>query len=221
MRRRLLIIAAFLLAGAVVNMAVAWGYAVDGWLPVGRHATTVELDRGEAKQVFADRLAVVAEPTGGYEERSVGRRFLVVYMDPPDLADHHVQILTTGWPCLALEGHWGLVHGRSNTRGLFITQWERRSLPVTFPLRPIWPGFAVNTLFYAAILWLPICGPFALRRLIRHRRGLCAKCAYPVGESAVCTGFAGPRKSCQNAAPISQCYIVPEMTFTIARRPGA
>ena len=46
------------------------------------------------------------------------------------------------------------------------------------PLRPIWPGFAVNTLFYAAILWLVMLGPFALRRLIRRRRGLCPACGY-------------------------------------------
>ena len=39
-------------------------------------------------------------------------------------------------------------------------------------LRLIWPGFAINTIFYAAILWLLVCGPFALRRHIRHKRGL-------------------------------------------------
>ena len=55
------------------------------------------------------------------------------------------------------------------------------------PLRPIWPGFAVNTLFYAVVLWLLIPGPFVLRRLIRIRRGLCPKCTYPMGESAVCS----------------------------------
>jgi hypothetical protein len=57
---------------------------------------------------------------------------------------------------------------------------------------PLWPGFAVNTLFYAAILWLLICGlfalrRFALRRFARVRRGLCPACAYPIGESPVCT----------------------------------
>ncbi len=55
------------------------------------------------------------------------------------------------------------------------------------PLRPIWPGFALNTLFYAAIPWLLIPGPFALRRFLRVRRGLCPKCAYPMGGSAVCS----------------------------------
>ena len=46
------------------------------------------------------------------------------------------------------------------------------------PLRPIWPGFAINTIFYAAILWLLTLGPFALRRHLRRKRGLCAKCGY-------------------------------------------
>ncbi len=55
------------------------------------------------------------------------------------------------------------------------------------PLRPIWSGFAANTLFYAVVLWLLICGPFALRRFIRVRRGLCPACAYPRGESDVCS----------------------------------
>ncbi len=60
------------------------------------------------------------------------------------------------------------------------------------PLRPLWPGFAANTLFYAAILWLMICGPFALRRLIRRRRGLCPACAYPMGGSDVCSECGKP-----------------------------
>ena len=56
------------------------------------------------------------------------------------------------------------------------------------PYLPIWPGFTVNTLFYAALLWLVIPGPFALRRLIRVRRGLCPACGYDLrhGEHEVC-----------------------------------
>ena len=56
-----------------------------------------------------------------------------------------------------------------------------------YPLRPIVPGFLLNTLFYAAVLWLLIPGPFTLRRFIRVKRGLCPKCAYPVGESDACS----------------------------------
>jgi hypothetical protein len=54
-------------------------------------------------------------------------------------------------------------------------------------IRPIWPGFAINTVFYAFILWLLLAAPFALRRRRRIRRGLCPACAYPVGDSPVCT----------------------------------
>jgi len=50
--------------------------------------------------------------------------------------------------------------------------WKR------LPIRPIWPGFLINTLFYTIVLWLLIPGPFALRRLIRIKRGRCRKCGY-------------------------------------------
>ena len=39
-------------------------------------------------------------------------------------------------------------------------------ISVAIPLSPLWPGFAVNTLFYAGVLWMLLAGPFALRRMI-------------------------------------------------------
>ncbi|MEE9129392.1 MAG: hypothetical protein V3T84_05190 [Phycisphaerales bacterium] len=51
-------------------------------------------------------------------------------------------------------------------------------MPKVLPLRPIWLGFAINTVFYAAILWLLTLGPFTARRHIRRKRGLCLKCGY-------------------------------------------
>jgi len=56
-----------------------------------------------------------------------------------------------------------------------------------FVYAPILPGFAVNTLFYAGVLWLLFAGPFALRRTLRKRRGHCAACAYPNGTNERCT----------------------------------
>ena len=37
---------------------------------------------------------------------------------------------------------------------------------------PHWYGFAVYTIFYAAILWLPIYGLIVVRRFVRVRWGL-------------------------------------------------
>ncbi len=65
--------------------------------------------------------------------------------------------------------------------------YRRWAIDGDVPIQPIWPGFAVNTVFYAAALWLLIPGPFVLRRVIRVRRGLCPKCAYPAGDSAACS----------------------------------
>ena len=56
--------------------------------------------------------------------------------------------------------------------------WEKEGNVV--PLAIIWPGFAVNTLFYALILWLYMAVPSVLRRLIRIKRGRCPKCGYDV-----------------------------------------
>ncbi len=59
------------------------------------------------------------------------------------------------------------------------------------PTQILWSGFTQNVLVFAVILGLGIPGPFALRRFLRVRRGLCPKCAYPMGESGVCTECGG------------------------------
>ncbi len=56
------------------------------------------------------------------------------------------------------------------------------------PLRPIFPGFAINTVFYGAILWLLMFGVFTARRSIRRKRGHCIKCGSDLrgAEHEVC-----------------------------------
>ncbi len=63
--------------------------------------------------------------------------------------------------------------------------------------------FSINTLFFAVILWLLCGGLFVVRRWIRVRRGLCPKCAYAMGESAVCTecGKALPEREQRGLSP--------------------
>ena len=104
-----------------------------------------------------------------------------------------------GWPLLsfrceealgpALRGRTLKVFGGCLLPDAFQSLGPGRVLPY----RLIASGFAVNTLFYAALLWLP----FVLRRFIRMKRGLCPACGYPMGESAVCSecGKALPRRA--------------------------
>jgi hypothetical protein len=46
------------------------------------------------------------------------------------------------------------------------------------PLRPLWPGFALNTLFYAGLAWGLWQVPLAIRRRRRRRLNRCMKCGY-------------------------------------------
>ncbi len=92
---------------------------------------------------------------------------------------------TRGWPMLALccQQEYNSYAARAGTtfvaNGITITPGKGVLGQATaLPLRPIWPGFAVNTMFYAGALWLVICGPFVLRRIIRMRQGLCRACGY-------------------------------------------
>ena len=62
----------------------------------------------------------------------------------------------------------------------------------TLPFGVIWPGFAINTIFYAAVVWLLFFAPFKLRRWRRIKRGLCPACAYPVGTNPRCTECGKP-----------------------------
>jgi hypothetical protein len=46
------------------------------------------------------------------------------------------------------------------------------------PLLPLWPGFLINTFFYAILTFALIRGPRVLRRALRRRGGRCVGCGY-------------------------------------------
>ncbi len=50
--------------------------------------------------------------------------------------------------------------------------------PATLPLRPIWLGLALNTLFYTCVLGVVAWLIHSLRALRRFRRGVCPRCRY-------------------------------------------
>jgi hypothetical protein len=99
-----------------------------------------------------------------------------------------------GWPLKSLA-YWknfvtdcAIPYDKVFHRGLELGgRWTYGRRDSVLPYSVISPGFLINTLFYAAILWLIFAAPFALRRTIRRRRGCCIACGYPVGVSPRCT----------------------------------
>jgi hypothetical protein len=133
------------------------------------------------------------------------------HADAMEVAEVNVEFaamfVEIGWPCLALSGA-RFEHEVKQSAGTPMwspkgstlkyaielpvppspTAWMERG--TLLPWRPMWPGFAINTVFYAVIVWgcwLVLSVPFVLRRRRRIKRGLCPACAYPIGESEVCT----------------------------------
>lgn len=82
-------------------------------------------------------------------------------------------------------------------RGGFLSVWRWRfdnghwvtignSDVYELPLRPIWPGFLINTLLFTALWAAALPLPRLLRNSIRRANGLCICCRYPVSELERC-----------------------------------
>ena len=239
MKRRLLIIAIFLLAGAVVNVAVAWGCALCLRFTLARSAPSVDLWDTAADGSYWAVTKASGFGASRYQWLPIPAR--VARLDPPPPQPPVREALPAwsavprtprdrppgrglylliedacGWPAVTLtctydmwfrgadyvvdvSGGWRLFDADLVGPTLISTSLDRHfagMVPTTLPLRPSWGLFA-NTIFYATLLWLLIPGPFVLRRYLRARRGLCPKCAYPMGESSVCTecGRALPKRA--------------------------
>jgi hypothetical protein len=214
MRRRAINVVVFLLllgGGAIVNVVVAWGCATcnaiePDWSP---HYNPY----GEPLLIHLTRRFGCACVTGVGRSGTLLDRYPDVvkpYDGTPWWPTEAVSSLnrayaiSAGWPLQSL-GAWRTTqhvsrpdHDYDNFNPVihsgFVLDSERFGQQTAIdlservlPLSPLWPGFAINTIFYAAILWLVFAFPFVMRRRRRIKRGLCPACAYPVGTSPVCT----------------------------------
>ena len=216
-RRWLLKLALFLVLGAIVNVAVAWVCCVHDshFDELGDYQDAHLLRDTFAWSVWSLRSSRGCLVSSSYQKWIGGGGVSQALGPSPeslipgwshlprspfayDLDVRPRQMLVAsarGWPLLALCSEMDLhpfsFHALAITDGIPTSRFDEMPgvcrIPVVLPLRPIWPGFAINTVFYAVVLWLLFAGPLVLRRRRRIRRGLCPKCAYPVGTSDVCT----------------------------------
>jgi hypothetical protein len=170
---KLVRICVFLLLGAIVNVTVAWFFAC--WPGRWDHHFPPQPSLAQRRLEAMGFALRRHQP----ERRGHGLRTIIAYADatnPPRLMKLHAR--EAGWPLFALSNEWHSV-GRTQ---ILHGGWELKGGPpaqsLVLPVRPLWPGFAINTVFYAAVLWLLFAAASALRRWRRIKRGLCPKCAY-------------------------------------------
>ncbi len=192
MKRATLRMVLFLLLGAVINVAVAWGCVVA--VPIALRPAEITV-----KEISADYLQVqcIQRAFGRTRETWGERHSLPVVIDTGSPFGQHPLVSSwerTGWPMRALHCSTSaheltyttdagevLAAGSEGQidQGIKVSP-ERFTvstspLPVStwraLPLRPIWPGFAVNTIIYAVLVWLLVAGVVQARRYIRRKRG--------------------------------------------------
>ena len=219
MKRRIIQLVLLLVAGAIVNVAVAWGcisvsnpsgrhrqptaeekaWLTDfGWVPPkhpnGMQVKLLTFDREDYGVVwleFRESADVMRDSEGEFIEPSES---LYGYSYTERLIGYQSR---AGLPCLALQGGITLNFAGKLASPMYLPMQKDWAIhlnrPSAFlPYGPIWPGFAINTTFYAAILWMVFFAPGMVKRTLRRRRGQCPACAYPVGTSSVCTECGGP-----------------------------
>jgi len=72
---------------------------------------------------------------------------------------------------------------------------SRRIIRDSAPIRPMWLGFIINSIFYGLLVLVPVLFPKGIRvvrQCVRAQRGLCPACAYPIGVSDRCTECGAP-----------------------------
>ena len=190
MKRWLAKLVVFLLLGAVVNVAVAWGCARwprQALLIVGDKQDPSLQDIAWWNEHVLESFARNVEYT--YEGSDIGIEMRSLFSATSQQRSAVSALrLTSGWPARSLAGElWDMIRPGQQARWLnreaaFIQINGRYAIP----FRPIWPGFAINTIFYAAIfviLWLLTLSLFTARRVIRRKRGCCINCGYDLSHA--------------------------------------
>jgi hypothetical protein len=213
MKRLLLLLLAYAVGGTIINVAVAWGSAAKPRQVRQFNNEFLRSHPDDPTWYFLplpgkQRLLVSSFPFADVGWKYLPGRTLdwSIAAERPlspssfDDPSHKITFFVeaaSGWPLLSMRACVELgedMKSIEKTHGAFVVNGatsfvvDGRALP----LRPLWPGFAINTILYAAILWLLFAAPGFVRRRRRGRRGQCPACAYPVGSSTVCTECGRP-----------------------------
>lgn len=204
-RRRAMRLLVLMTGGVVINVLIAWGCLIrfaDLCDPLGNEEYDSEVlsdsSRWSGMETWLGWFPAEEERRFAFGA-SESIYFELATDESGDRAMYQPVGFTHcgGWPCSALWGGvcWDPDRKDWSSRRSWAFEFERANTGHDIgilPLKPLWPGFVLNSVLYAAILGFSLAAPAAMRRRFRVRRGCCAYCGYPVGGSPVCTECGRP-----------------------------
>ena len=202
MKRRAFKLLLLLLAGAIINLAVAWGFSL---LVIGQTADVIGFTSPTAptmlvahfRRTGAEAITVAGFcETSGFLDANL-RTFGLLdelpapaqeFFQPECDCDRSVRKEKFGFPLPAV---WWQVSGRGQ-----ISQWTvHHAIEIdrqrddgdwpwmVLPYAPLSPGFVINTIFYAAIVWMLFAVPGMIRRRVRAQaRPVCSVRVFAAGH---------------------------------------
>lgn len=198
------ILLAFLLLGALTNVAVSWACVwftrkiqwvevlpspvkrADGWLwnpPHGWPTSAFEPECIRKPGLTLVRVIHASRAPGG----GLPMKYFQMYS------------IRSGWPWQSMESKWETDSTRPSQRtlasridfGIVVVNSGMFSYGISLPLRPVALPFALNTTVYSVLLggsWALIR---AAKRHTRAERNRCVRCAYRVARLAICPECGG------------------------------
>jgi len=181
-----------LILGVVTTVGVAWGLAAtsaprfENWTITGDPSVQQTWTLHVPDDVEQRRFRRGDARSGN----DVGVDEIIQY----DIGGMHgpfrsLHVLRAGLPARALRCHYWTRHldsldvlGHYEPRSVLFwpsdADHSDKQRVRVLPLRPVFPGFLVDTLFYAAMWFGIFFGVAALRRFVRKKRGRCVTCGY-------------------------------------------
>ena len=200
-RRRGLALAAtallWLALGAAINVGMAWGFACVFWrwyegVALGTVSQWIAAEHLEVRAIPIWPVQAPEHwpeaPTEAIAIRGFGWDYTTTHASDETCYARRMAESRYGLPCRSLAGIT-LDEASMNLTGPY-DEWFSWNSPaidrlltsgacrVLLPLRPLWPGFAINTLFYAASAWLVWRIVPLTKRWRRRRAGRCTNCGY-------------------------------------------
>jgi hypothetical protein len=178
-------------------LILSWAHADGGYVTppprgswverLAQRARILMMTPEQVREILLSSREQMRQQRPGYQVRHERPRWgTFAQPDPPEPHANIGADWFFGWPrhCLWFQAR-GTVFDNTvrnpELRGAML--WSGAPSAVTYdfralPLRLIWPGILINSIFYAALWMMTLIAPGMLRRRWRRRCGRCAACGY-------------------------------------------